>query len=156
MSREVVIVFGAAVRPDGRPSPAMERRVATALAWARGRTPIFLVTGGLVRHPPPEAVLMHEMLRAAGVSDAAIVVEADARTTLGSVRNCLPLLRSLEPKAVFACSDDFHLPRCRWLLRLAGVRAAGIPATPARRGLWPHLREFIALPVDTVCFYLGL
>lgn len=154
MSAEIIVIFGAAVGPDGRPTPALTRRVAAAIAYGKNRDATFLVTGGPVSAATPEAAVMAALLRAAGISDNRILLEPHARNTLDSVRRCLPLLSAT--RRVTLCSDDFHLPRCRWLFRLAGVRAATVAAHPQRRRLWPILREAIALPVDTVCWLFRL
>jgi len=43
----VIVVLGAKVRPDGRPSGAMERRMQVALALYRaGIAPLLLLSGG--------------------------------------------------------------------------------------------------------------
>ena len=156
-AREVVIVFGAAVRPDGTPSGALRRRIAAAMDYARGRAVIFLVSGGEGRYPPAEAVVMANRLRAGGVSDRAIIQEDQSKTTLESVVNCAAIIRRLTGIArVMACSDAYHLPRCRWLLRLSGIEAGGIAAddgrhaNPWQKWLWFQLREIPAIAIDTI------
>ena len=101
----------------------------------------------------PEAEVMAALLRAAGIADARIIAEPYARNTLDSVRRCLPLVSTA--RRVVLCSDDFHLPRCRWLFGLAGVRTASVAARPQHRRLWPMVREALAIPVDTVCWLFG-
>lgn len=152
---EVIVIFGAAVEPDGRASPALERRVAAAIAHGQGRDAIYLVTGGPVAAPMTEAAAMTILLRASGIPAAQIVQEPAARNTLDSARRCRALLARMPPR-VTLCSDDFHLPRCRWLFRLAGIPADVIAAHPKQRRLWPMVREAIAIPVDTVCWVLNL
>ena len=152
----VIVVFGAALRPDGTPSPALVRRVDTAVAAARDSDATLLVTGGAVTAPITEAAVMRDMLVAAGITPARIVLEEQARTTLGSVRLCAPILRQLAAARILVCSDDFHLPRCRWLMRLAGFKTEALPAPTPLLRLWPRLREVIALPVDTLCWFCGV
>jgi hypothetical protein len=48
------------------------------------------------------------------------------------------------------------MTRCRWLLRLAGFKTDALAARPERHALWPRLRELLALPVDTLCWFLSL
>ena len=152
----VIMVFGAAVRPDGSPSPALCRRVEAAAAARCTQDAVFLVTGGIVVAPPAEAVLMADILAGLGIPRSRIVVEDQARTTLGSVRLCAPILARLNPERIVACSDDFHLPRCRWLLRLAGFTTEPLAAKPRVTAVWPRLREWIAVPLDTLCWALGI
>lgn len=154
MSVEIVVIFGAAVERDGRPSPALARRVAAAVSYGKSRDATFLVTGGAAAGAVTEAAVMANLLRAAGLPDSRVVQEPHARNTLDSIRRCLPLVSTA--RHVVVCSDDFHLPRCRWLFRLAGVRTEGIASRPQRRRLWPVIREMMAVPVDTVCWLVGL
>ena len=153
MTSEIVVIFGAAVAQDGRPSPALARRVAAAITYGKSRDAAFLVTGGAVAAATPEAEVMAALLRDAGIADARIIEEPYARNTLESVRRCLPLVSTV--RRVVLCSDDFHLPRCRWLFALAGVHAASVAARPQYRRLWPIVREALAIPVDTVCWLFG-
>ncbi len=155
MSR-LIVVFGAALRADGSPSPALIRRVETAANAAHEGDATILVTGGAVTTPTPEATIMREMLIARGIASDRILTEDQARTTLGSVRLCAAILRRLAPDRIVLCSDDYHLPRCRWLMRLAGFETETLPAHAPFLRLWPRVREAIALPVDTICWICGL
>jgi vancomycin permeability regulator SanA len=154
---DVVIVFGAAVRADGSPSGALRRRIEAALNYGRDRSVIFLVTGGLGIHPPAESVVMANMLRAEGVPEDAIVQENQSKTTLESVIRCTAIIRGLSDiTRVMVCSDAYHVARCRWLLRLSGIRAGGIgaasgrAANPWQKWLWFQLREYPAFVKDTI------
>ena len=152
--RPVILVFGAAVRADGRPSRTMERRVAAALAVGSGLPGVLYVpTGAVGRHGTSEVSVMAGLLRAGGASE--VVLEESGVDTLSSVLACAALLRARgERGAVFAASSAYHLPRCLALLRLAGVaaRACPPPRVPAAgtvplRWFW-RLREVPAVPWD--------
>ena len=151
----VLVIFGAALRPDGAPSPALLRRVEAAIEAARASDATLLATGGVVTAPVAEAVVMRALIEAAGIAPARIVLEDQAQTTLGSVRLCAPILRRLAPRRIIVCSDDYHLPRCRWLMRLAGFRTEPLPARAPRPRIWTRLREIIALPADTLSWLCG-
>jgi uncharacterized SAM-binding protein YcdF (DUF218 family) len=99
---------------------------------------------------------MAGMLRTAGIPETRIVIEDRARTTLESVRRCKSILTGLQPSRIVICTDDFHLARCQWLMKRAGFDTEGLAARSERRRLWPRLREALALPVDTLCWTLGL
>lgn len=154
--RPVVIIFGAAVRPDGEPSGAMRLRVAAALETGRRLLdPIYMPTGGQGQFGRPEAEVMADALVEAGVSRESIVVEPTAVNTLGSALACAALLRGSDRPAYVATSA-YHMPRCVILLRLAGVQARpgrmlGVPASQrwSKRWFW-RLREVPAVPVDAV------
>ena len=100
---------------------------------------------------------MANLLRAGGVSDRRIIQEDQSKTTLESVVNCTKIIRQLTGiTRVMACSDAYHLPRCRLLLRLCGIKAGGIAAADGRyadtwqKWLWFHLREIPAVPIDAI------
>lgn len=156
-----IVIFGAAVRVDGRPSTAMRLRVEAAARFGRvlqerGQTPLYIPTGGVGRFDPSEASVMAGLLRYMGVAADRIVLEETATNTISSARACARLLRARgHTGRVYAASSAYHLPRCVVLLRLAGLdaRACPPPRQPAstsfrRRWRW-RLRELVALPVDT-------
>jgi uncharacterized SAM-binding protein YcdF (DUF218 family) len=151
-----IVIFGAAVRPDGQPSGALRRRVEAALACARNRPDaIFVPTGGVGRHGPAEAEVMARLLHEAGVAPEHILAEPTGTDTLSSVRAVAALLRG-RTGPVYAATSAYHLPRCVLLLRLAGLPARACPVPPApaatafcRRWYW-RLREVPALPLDAL------
>src|SRR5260221_11212681 len=88
------VIFGAAVLPGGRPSGSLSRRVEGALALAREQRPrMFLATGGVGRHGPAEARVIHDLLLAADVPEQEILIEEEAKDTLQSVLLCHAILR---------------------------------------------------------------
>ncbi len=156
-----IVIFGAAVRPDGTPSATLRRRVEAAARFGEsgrfpGRPPLYLPTGGKGRHGPAESQVMAALLRGLGVPAARILEEPTGTDTFSSVLACVRLLRARgHAGPVFAASSAYHLPRCVLLLRLAGLRgarAAPPPPAPAarswhRRWYW-RLRELPAIPYD--------
>jgi len=153
MRRSAIIIFGAALRPDGSPSPILRARVEAALAFGRGlAAPLWLPTGGQGRHGPTEASVMAAILRANGVPASHILEEPTARDTLDSVLACARLLAD-HAGPVYAASSGFHQPRCLLLLRLVGLDAKLVPPPPAPAGWrrwWWRARELAALPWDVV------
>jgi len=154
MTPPVIIIFGAAVRPDGTPSRALQNRVEAALRLgARLDNPLYMPTGGIGRHGPAEAEVMAAQLRDNGIASDRIQPEPTARNTLGSVRACAALLPGFRGR-VYAATSAYHLPRCVLLLRMAGLRALPCPpprsaaaGAPGRRWWW-RLREVPAVPLD--------
>lgn len=150
-----IIIFGAAVRPDGQPSGAMRGRIEAALACASalgGAT--FMPTGAQGRHGGPEAEVMADLLRQRGVPEPSITLERTGRNTIRSVLACARALRGRDGP-VYVATSAYHLPRCLLLLRLAGIRArpcrpSPLPASARRVKRWGwRLREIPAVPVDS-------
>ncbi|MFC7475919.1 YdcF family protein [Dankookia sp. GCM10030260] len=150
-----IIIFGAAVRPDGSPSPALRRRVEAALRFGARRPDAFYIpTGAQGRFGEAECAVMATQLRQAGVPAAAILEEPTGTDTFSSVLACRVLLRGLgHAGPVFAATSRYHLPRCLLLLRLGGLPARPVPIGASgnvgllQRWYW-RLREMPAMPYD--------
>lgn len=149
--------MGAAVRPDGRPSPALAERVAAARAWGEAQPvpPRYMPTGAIGRHGPAESTVMARLLREAGVPAERIAEEPTGTDTLSSVLACVRLLRAT-PDPVLVATHRYHLPRTLLLFRLAGCPAQAVPPPPGpaagaslARWRW-RLREVPALPYDAL------
>jgi uncharacterized SAM-binding protein YcdF (DUF218 family) len=151
----VIIIFGAAVRPDGEPSQTLRHRVEAAARFGRRFVrPLFIPTGARGRFGDAEAAVMARLLRDAGFPQTAIVLEETGTDTLSSVRAVTRLIGGGSP--VYACTSAYHLPRCLLLLRLAGIAARPCPPprVPAATSRWRRwywrLREAPALPYDAL------
>lgn len=150
-----IIVFGAAVGPDGDASPALRARCRAAAALAcRDPSARLLVTGGIGRFGEAESLLMRRALEAAGIAAGRIVEEPTARDTVDNVLAAAALLRGRAGR-VLAVSHGYHLPRCIVLLRLAGLpaergAAASDEGSRLSGWLWQRLREVPALPWDVL------
>lgn len=158
MPQDYVIVFGAAVGADGRPSAVLRHRLEAAADWARGRSNArILVTGGLGRHPPAEAEVMRRYLLERGLEENAILAEPEASDTFASALNCIEILRrQSDVRSIRLCSSSFHLPRCGLIFRVLGVTAGKVEIESDRRVLGPgrwlraSLREVPATVWDVI------
>lgn len=151
--RTLLVVFGAAVRPDGSASPALARRVGYAAADAQAdpRVDLFL-SGGVGTYPPSEAAVMAELLAGAIAPDRLILDEASA-DTLQTVRAAAAYARHHGYAAVRSCTDAYHQPRVRMLFGLMGfasrpVRMVARGPRPLQAKMWT--REMAAIPYDMV------
>lgn len=151
-----IIIFGAAVRPDGQPSATLRRRVEAAAAFgATLADPLYVPTGAQGRFGPAEAEVMAGLLVALGVPAGRIRQETTGTDTLSSVRACAGLLRG-HAGPVYAATSAYHLPRCLLLLRIAGLPARAVPPPGAlaaaswHKRWWWRLREVPALPYDAL------
>lgn len=150
-----IVIFGAAVRPDGRPSPTLARRIGYAFEAAalRPEAPI-LCSGAAGRAGPSEASVMAAALARRGVETARLVLDEDSRDTLQSVLAAARFVRRREIAELVVCSDRYHLPRIRLLLAALGVETQPGPVAPGRGGTplrhWTRmrLREGVAIPYD--------
>ena len=89
-----ILIFGAAVRPDGQPGTTLRRRVEAALAGARNDADaLFIPTGAAGRHGPSEASVMARLLTESGVRSDRIQLEETGYDALSSVRALHRLLR---------------------------------------------------------------
>ena len=153
---DVIVVLGAAVWPDGQPSPALQCRVLHAVdLLQRGYAPHLLVSGGVGKHPPAEAEVMQRLAVAHGIPRTSIVLEDQATSTFESAWRCRDLLGQHSWSRVLVVTDHYHLTRALLAFRSVGIRAGGsaVPGKPARRlwQRWPYyLRERLAL-----VWYLG-
>jgi uncharacterized SAM-binding protein YcdF (DUF218 family) len=150
-----IVIFGAAVRADGRPSPALARRIGYGLqAAADLRHAPILCSGAVGRAGPSEASVMAAALRARGVAPERIVVDEESRDTFQSVVATARFLKARGLSRCIVCSDRYHIPRIRLLLAALGVTATPGPLLPGRGGtrlaywLKMTLREALAIPYD--------
>jgi len=150
-----IVIFGAAVWPDGRASPNLKRRVRYGLAAARQAPthPVFC-SGGIGRHGPSEASVMAGLLVMAGIEPGRIVMDEDSRDTLQNVIAAARFVRVRGLEGAIVCTDGFHVPRARMLLSSLGVASVPGPVSRDRGGaplaawLAMQAREAVAYPYD--------
>jgi len=154
----------------GGEHPHRYSRSRAALACYRANQAARLVVSGGARVlyreagsgkvPPPvrEAEHMARWLLAAGVPAAHIWQEPLARDTLGNIVLGVALAQSrgIGSQQIVLVSDDFHLPRCRWLFchvfghEPLDTVGSGIAGTP-----WLRWREPLALAVQRLALARG-
>lgn len=153
----LIVIFGAAIRPDGTPSPALLRRIGYGLeaALLHPDAPI-LCSGGVVRPGASEASIMGAALIERGVARERLILDEVSRDTLQNVAAAhVQATRGGHPY-VIVCSDGYHLPRIRLLLRLHGVESLpgpfrrGPAGAPMHGWLGMSLREGMAIPHNLV------
>lgn len=148
--KPVAVVLGAAVRPGGLPSPALERRARHAAAlWRAGEVRAIVLSGGLRTCPPTEAEVMAKVCRDAGVPTDALVLERAALTTEDNLRLARPLVMALGTREVIVVTDAYHAARGRLVARrlglLARVSSPRLVGAPLWRVARAWLREAVAL-----------
>jgi uncharacterized SAM-binding protein YcdF (DUF218 family) len=159
--RDFIVIFGAKLRPDGRPTETLRRRVeGAARAGARLQAPCYLVTGAAGPTGPAEAEVMRDLLLGLGIDHQAVIVEDRSRDTFDSAVNCSRLLRQrADVGRVFVASSAYHMPRCQLLLALLGLMTEKVPMASDRpwvgaaRWLSYLLHEAVALPYDAALMW---
>jgi uncharacterized SAM-binding protein YcdF (DUF218 family) len=154
MERPAIVIFGAAVMADGRPSPSLRRRIAYgALAAAAWPDAPVLCSGGVGAAGPSEASVIAEGLVSRGTAAERLTLDEESLDTLQSVVATARLVRQRSLDGAVVCSDRYHIPRIRLLLGVLGVRSQAGP-TAGFQGTRPyyvakmHLREALAIPYD--------
>ena len=150
---ELIVLFGAAVLPGGRPSPSLARRIAAARGAAlQDPSARVFCTGGRGANAPAEAEVMARLLVPA-LAPERLIVDTRSLDTLQSVRAAAAWLKVHGQRRCRSCSDTYHQARIRMLFRLHGIRARPIamPATHNRQ-LYRRmmLREAAAIPYDLI------
>jgi vancomycin permeability regulator SanA len=145
----LIVIFGAAARPDGSPSEALLRRIGCGLEAARAhpRSPV-LCSGGAGPVGPSEAAIMAQHLAAAGVAPRRLILDEASLSTRANVEAAARQAAEGGHPHVIVCSDAYHLPRIRILLRLAGVASVVGPMAvgpPLGHHLAMSLREAAAI-----------
>lgn len=155
MAELLIVILGAAVRPDGRASPALLRRIegGRALAEAYPDATVFC-SGAIGRFGPSEASIMAEVLTLSGLAPERLVLDEDSRDTLQTGFAAARHVRANGLAGAIVCTDRYHVLRSRLILELLGVKtrdggvAAGIPQMGWFTWLRMRLRELPAIPYD--------
>jgi len=144
--KRVAIVFGAGVR-DGRPTPALRDRVATAAnLYFAGKAEKLLMSGDnrFVDYNEPQG--MKDYALSLGVPAEAIVLDYAGRRTYDT---CYRARQIFGVQEAILVTTDFHLPRAIYTCNALGVKAVGVPAewrfsVPSPLFLYWNLRELLA------------
>lgn len=150
----LIVVFGAAVRADGRPSGALAGRIALARRLAlANRDAIVFCSGAVGRAGPSEASVIADGLRDV-VAGERLVLDEASRDTLQTALATARYAQANGVRRAVACTDNWHRPRARMLLRMFGVAADGAwmahRAQPVALRARNYAREALALPYDVV------
>ncbi|MCP4688167.1 MAG: YdcF family protein [Desulfobacterales bacterium] len=150
---DAMIVFGAGVTRDGGPGPAIKRRVPRAARlFKQGFSKNIILTGGVGRHPPAEALVMKALALREGIPEERIVIEDKSASTFQSVINCLEIMQRRNWLSAHIVTDPFHMLRCKLAFRMLGLKATGSSTRggehdyPKWKWIYYYLREMIAIP----------
>lgn len=154
MARAIVI-FGAALRSDGQPSPSLRRRAHFgALAAQEEPDSWIFCSGGVGRFGGSEASIMRDLLIDRGIDPVRIALDEESKDTLQNVVAAAQFVRSRRLQSAVACTDPYHLPRVQMLFAMLGVastsgfRNIAGSQTPLHYSVAMSLRECAAYPYD--------
>ncbi|MCP1241284.1 YdcF family protein [Acetobacter lambici] len=157
---EPLIVFGAALYPNGKPTPALVARVQAALVYGATRPVTYIVTGGVAQNGLTEAAVMAHLLARAGVPAQQIIMEHNATDTFDSIVLCSHILTRLGVTGhtpIAMVTSPLHTPRCVLLLRMADWRVHSLQlahtahsSIPLRVKLRGIAHECLAIPWDAL------
>jgi uncharacterized SAM-binding protein YcdF (DUF218 family) len=155
MPLHALVLLGCKIEPDGRPSPAGQRRArALADAFHAGRAPLCVVSGGRRWHGLSEAEALMAELERLGVPARAMLPELRSLSTCENARGAKEVLAPLGATRVGVVTCDWHSPRALACFRTVGFVAEAIPAASPRMPLAfrarRRAREHVSYWVDRV------
>ncbi|MDO5737951.1 MAG: YdcF family protein [Eubacteriales bacterium] len=129
--QRILVVFGAGLRPDGKPSPMLANRLDRAYdLYQAGISREIILSGD---YTPPyynEVGAMQEYLINRGVAESALKLDPLGFSTFATVEN---LLARQEHKFIFV-SQKYHLPRMLEIAKRLGIDAIAVPSS---RNIFP-------------------
>ena len=122
----VAIVFGAGLWRDGRPTPVLRDRVATAASlYFAGKVEKLLMSGDNRSDSYNEPLAMRDYAVELGVPAEAIVLDYAGQRTYDT---CYRARDIFGIRQAILVTQAFHLPRALYTCNKLGVRAIGVPA----------------------------
>lgn len=155
---DAIVVLGAGIEPDFRPTGALRRRVEHAVTlWREGYAPYIICSGGYTgKNPLPEAVACVDTVVGMGVPRGAVFAESASRSTEENAIFTARLMAAHGWRSVLVVTDNFHVLRSEYLFGRVGVPVAGISPAQGTTGpirldeyLVSLAREAIALDWQT-------
>ena len=123
---QIAIVFGAGLYRDGRPTPVLRDRVATAAElYFDGKVDKLLMSGdnSTIAHNEPGA--MRDYALGLGVPEEAIIQDFAGRRTYDT---CYRARDIFHIDSAILVTQAFHLPRALYTCNMLGVQSTGVPA----------------------------
>ncbi|MGM0401540.1 MAG: SanA/YdcF family protein [Chloroflexota bacterium] len=125
-ARDVAIVFGAGVWPDGTLSPVLADRVQTAVdLYAADKVQKLLMTGDNQRADYNEPAHMRDYALSLGVPLEDIVLDYAGRRTYDS---CYRARHIFDVTEAILVTQSYHLDRALFIARNLGIDAVGVAA----------------------------
>jgi len=145
-----LLVLGAGVEKNNRPSPILEDRLISAAKYVRKLNPKHIILSGTKKeldYNEPSAML--NFLLSKGIDQDSIILDEFGFSTYHS---CVNLKNKYNPENVVIISQRFHLYRSLMISRLIGLQSFGLAAknfsfSNSLRIFW-YFRESVAIPFN--------
>lgn len=162
---DAIVVLGAALHPDGSPTPALARRVHHGIQLFRGgRAERLIMVGGYGRAVPPppvsEARAMRDLALAERIPPECIVMEEVSSRTLENAILTKRLMQVNGWRTALLVTDSFHMRRALYTFRRFEITVEGSAAARRAEDSWlhwygAHVREAAALAAYAWLFASG-
>ncbi|HKS29146.1 MAG TPA: YdcF family protein [Pyrinomonadaceae bacterium] len=117
-----IVVLGAAVWPEGRPSPVLRDRILRAAELYReGVAGTIICTGGTGKHPPAEAEVCKQLLVTAGVPEQEIITETTSASTREQAKRIKEIYEQKGFRSMALVTSFFHEKRAALLFSREGL-----------------------------------
>ena len=145
-----LLVLGAGVEINNRPSPILEDRLISATKYVRNFNPKYIILSGTkkdLNYNEPTAML--NFLLSEGIDKDSIVLDELGFSTFHS---CVNIKNKYNPENIVIISQRFHLYRSLMISRLIGLRSFGLVANDlsfsnSLKSFW-YFRESVAIPFN--------
>ncbi len=123
---DCILVLGAGVRDDGRPSDMLRDRIDTGvLLYESGAAPKIMMSGDHGRVEYDEVNVMRDRALDAGIPSADIFMDHAGFSTYDSLYRAKDVFLA---DRVIIVTQAYHLPRALYIARALGIEAYGVPA----------------------------
>ena len=149
-SADCVLVLGAGVQPDGRPSPMLSERINTGVKlYKAGAAPKLLMSGDHGTKGHDEVNAMKDAALAAGVPSADVFMDHAGFSTYDSMYRARDIFGA---EKIVIVTQAYHLPRALWIAKRMGLEAVGVACDTRRYAgqTYRDLRELAARDKDFI------
>ncbi len=154
MNKDILIVLGCGLKPDGTPTPLLQGRLDRALDFYQrqlsepGKALTFIPSGGQGSDEAiSESAAMKRYLTAHGVPTERIIEEDRSTNTFENMKFSKEKIWEIRPDAKIAfATTNYHVFRSGLFARRVKMRAVGMGAK-TKWYFWPNaaVREFVGL-----------
>ncbi|MHC4735303.1 MAG: YdcF family protein [Planctomycetota bacterium] len=149
---DTIVVFGARVYADGRPSDALADRVRTGCSlYLDGLADRMIFSGGPGDGDIHETESMRTMAVRLGVPKEAILLDTEGLNTQATVENTSEIFDRLGVKRVLAVSHFYHMPRIKMSYQRRKWEVYTVPAKETY--LLTQMPKYILREVAAIWLY---